>query len=791
MILRALIFAIAGVIASQTQAQTIIMRSGEHYNFTRLVMRIPNNTDWSVTQNGSTGIINLGLPEAVFDTTSVFSLIPRDRITDLRQEAPGQPLRIDLGCECRIDYFQQSGGYLVVDVREGIPQLTPPSPTTIVDSGLPLLVPLPVQDPPLGFDNNKISNAHTVADLARILNQEHISSSTPQNSTSQVEKAQNEPQKEMKTSPQKVKDRENGSTQLIDIKEGQRTVMINDFEQRLLQQIDRASQQGLVDVDTNVDNTQFIDPLDNRNRPLESLPNIAVTSAVDRETGLLAQQLQNDQEFAHCIKNSKVALHKWDNTHGRFDIKIGDLRGELIGEFDQVNPNAVIQLAKTYLYYGFGAEALSTLSMLPDGKIKNDDYAIFLVMAHVIDGKELPRNHIFSGQQSCPRDSAFWAIMADKSIKNDADTDAIQQAFAKLPPHTRAHLGPEMSTLFANAGDPHIAKAALRSVERSGVDEIPDLNLAKAAIANLEGKTGEVADRLASEVTERSQNAPLALVDLITLSFNERKALSPDVPDLAASYELESRDTPLGENLRQAQVTSLALTGRFDEAFDRFENITKRDGPTARKNAAFPFFTLLTERADDLTFLKYGMSFTDKATASEAADLADLMSRRLLNLGFTDAAATLLNKVSFENANDDRRLMNAEIALANQDPQRALIEVIDVNGPNADLLRAKALWMNEDFDRASEYLLAAEDLDEAARGFWHSQDLESAEALRKNQAPFSEIAELTEEIETAVQASKDLPPLAEARALIESSTTARNDIKNLLNRINQVSVLSE
>ncbi len=785
MILRAFIIAITGVIATQTQAQTIVTRSGEHDGFTRLVMRIPGETDWSVTQNGRTATVNVGSPNTVFDVSSVFSLISRDRISELRQDAAGQPLRIDLGCDCRIDYFQQSGGYLVVDVSEGLPEITQPLPAATSDDRLPLVVPLPTQDTALVLDTDSVTNAHTVTDLARVLNQANASSGLVQDRVAQIAASPNEPVNEIKVSSQKTKNQNNTPSPLMDIKEGERAVMINDFEQRLLQQIDRASQQGLVNIDVDAETSQFIDPLDNGNRPLESLPNIAVTSAVDRETGLLAQQLQHDQEFAHCIKNSKVALHKWDNTQGRFDIKIGDLRSQLIGEFDEVNSNTVIKLAKTYLYYGFGAESISTLNLLPDDKKNGDDYAIFLAIAHIMDGKKLPANHIFSGQQSCPRDSAFWAMMADGSIKNTADTDAIQQAFAKLPPHTRAHLGPEMSTLFASAGDPHVAKAALRSVERSGVEDIPDLNLAKAALAELEGRKDEVADRLSNEITDRSQNAPLALVDLITLSFQERRALSPDVPDLAASYELESRDTALGADLRQAQVTSLALTGRFDEAFNRFENVEKRDGPIARKNTAIPFFTLLTERADDLTFLKYGMSFAYRATAAEATDLADLMSRRLLDLGFTDTAAALLDKVSLEAPNHDRSLMNAEVALSRNDPQRALIEIMPVTGPNADRLRSKALWMNHEFDRASEYLLAAEDLDEAARGFWHSQDLESAEALKRSQAPFSEIAEITGEIGTAVEISKDLPPLAEARALIESSTTARSDIQKLLDRVNR------
>ncbi|NIZ15688.1 hypothetical protein, partial [Phaeobacter sp. HF9A] len=569
---------------------------------------------------------------------------------------------------------------------------------------------------------------------------------------------------------------------LMDLDENRRAAMVNDTETRLLQQIGRASEQGLLHPTENSQENSHLDPLGNENRPLNPLDNISVTSAIDRETGLFAARTGEGLEDSHCLKNRDVAIHKW-GTEAPFSEQVGGLRNQIIGEFDAVDKNAVLKLARTYLYFGFGAEAISTLNMLPEDSLSQKTRDVLTTMGRILDEADLPVNTIFTGQQTCSGDTAFWAAMSDGLVKTGADTDAMQQAFAKMPAHLRVQLGPRMSTLFAKAGDTHVAKTAMRAVNRTGVEHVPDRNLAEAAIAELEGDTEAVVRNLTEEVAEQNKNTPLALIELIQLSYDERRALSPDVPDLTASYELEARDTPLGAELRQAQVTALALAGRFDEAFMRFAMLANRDGQAAKTEANAPLMTLLTENADDVTFLKYALIFTGEAGAAQAGQVGDIVARRLLDLGFPEQAETLLAKMSLEPANRDRRMMTAEAHLAMDQPQRALVELMGLEGRQADRMRAEALWRNKEYERASEYMMSAQDLNEAARGFWHSEDLDAAETLDEAAAPFRAVAELTSDIDAAVQEPQDLPPLAEARALVESSIGARSSIEELLRQV--------
>ncbi|KUP94765.1 hypothetical protein [Tritonibacter horizontis] len=806
MIPRAIAFAAAVVVAGYAEAQTIVTRSGEHDDFTRLVMRIPDGVEWSLTQSDRIATVNLGSPTAVFNTRGIFDLIPRTRIQTVSQNGPGQPLRIELGCECVVDYYQQADGYLVLDVREGRPlALAEPSDP----ASLPLTFPVRNNSFSFNLGRQDLASARVAMDLEDAVeatfgsSQQRPSQTGPielpllmqseartlgdvsaEGDTKQVAEAQPKEPKPTKSEDGKSEPEAIGAdaSLLMDFDENRRAAMVNDSESRLLQQIGRASEQGLLKTTEESGENSQLNPRGNQNRPLNPLDNISVTSAIDRETGLLAIGGDGDSEDTHCIQDREVAIHKWGGE-AAFAEQIGALRSKMLGEFDQVDRNVVLKLARTYLYFGFGAEARATMRMIPEDRFDETSREIMMTMGSIVDAADLPVNTIFTGQQTCGGDSAFWAAMADGVVKKSANTDAIQQAFAKLPPHLRVQLGPRMSTLFATAGDPHVAKAALRAVDRTGIETVPDRNLAEAAIAELEGNTEAVARNLTEEVAEQSENTPMALIELINLSFRERRALSPDVPDLTASYELESRDTALGAELRLAEVTALALAGRFDEAFSRFDKLERRDGIGARNSVNAPLMILLTENANDVTFLKYALIFAEEAGATRAGQVGDLVAERLLDLGFPQQAETLLRKMSLEPDNENRRMMSAEALLAMDQPQRALVELMGLEGEQADRMRARALWRNKEYERASEYMMSAQDLNAAARGFWHSENLESAESLDTEVAPFRAVADLTNQIDTAVREPEGLPPLAEARALLESSAGARSSIEELLRRV--------
>ena len=785
MIRKALAFVVTMMVAIPAQAETIVARSGEHDGFSRLVMRLPSNANWSLNQSGTTATLRIDDPAIVFDTTQVFNRIPRERLISLRQSGVGSPLRLQLGCDCELKSFVQKDGYLVIDIRDGKAGRTYRSTSGV----LPLGTLAESSGYRFNLSPRQVQASRMELNLAAAVAQQATAAGGSLGAI-QLEPAPKpeEHQAVVLPAPQPAVPQETTAEQqdvaessvslLLDLDETARAATVNASEHRLLQQIGRATNQGLLDlVMTEVsegESSTLVAPLGTEDRPMNPLDHLSVTTAVDRDMGLMAQQRRNETVLAHCTRASDLAVYNWGND-APFADQIGALRSSLYQEFDHVDRNTVMALVKTYLYFGFGAEARVMLDLLPEGTRHVDTYR---TMSVLLDGGQVTTPHPFSGQQGCDSDSAFWAALADGSIKDNANTEMIQQTLARMPVHLRVHLGPEVSRLFSDLGDQHMASAALRSVDRTGVEEVPDINLAQAAIADLAGDSETMAEELKEELAERTENAPRALIDLIKLSFKERKALSPDLPDLVASYELESRDGELGADLRLAEVMALSLTGHFTEAFKSLTNLTERDGPIARVTAIEPVMTLLTERADDVTFLQYALIFAEQGTSKEATPVAEMITRRLLDLGFSEQAQSLMMKVALEPANETRRLMMAEAALGMEMPHRALVELMGLDSPEANVLRAKALWQNGEFSRASEYLLAEEDTDGAARGFWHSENLEAITPDENVQ--FSQVAEVTAQLDVRAQDPEEMTPLAHARALVESSVDTRDSIEALL-----------
>ncbi|MFS4581689.1 hypothetical protein [Phaeobacter sp. C3_T13_0] len=813
---RALTILVIAMAAASADAQTVVARSGEHDGFSRLVMRLPNGAPWSLRQSGQSVQVVIDTPTVVFDTSRIFDLIPRTRLQAVSQDGPGQPLQLNLGCACEVTSFVQKDGYLVVDIADGSAN------TGVRTTARPTLPLLPGNTNSTGYRFNlaarAAADARAALGLAGLTSDDDTSAdqaqripvtvagspsvvtlpldltrpATKMTDTGSSETSLAEVQPETKPAPVPI---QVDTDMLLDLSESERAATVNESELRLLQQISRATNQGLLDlVGIDVHNGQdghILDPLSGRDRPLNPLDQVSVTSSVDRESGLIARRSDSDGQSKHCLPSNQLAVHKW-GTDEPFSDQISPLRADLVREFDDIDPAAVLRLAKAYLFFGFGAEAQAILRMMPSGAAEHDNAIALTAMGAVLDGQKLEINHIFSGQHVCDSEVALWAALADGVIKKNAKTDAIQQAFAKLPAHLRIQVGPRISTLFAKAGDPHLAGAALRSVDRTGVEKIPEINLAEAEIAKLEGDVETVAQELTEEVAERTENAPRALIELIDLSFTERSALSPDVPDLAASYEVENRDSQLGVDLRRAVVAALALTGQFHDSFTELDLLSRRDGLAARTGAIEPLLTLLTERADDVTFLQYALVIAANGTPAEVAPVADIIAQRLLDLGFAQQAQSVLKKLAMEPGNTKRRLILAKAALIMDKPHSALVELMGLSGSDANKLRAEALWRNGEYARAGEYLLEEDESDAAARGFWHSEDRDNLATIDSEVAEqFGGVARVTTQIEETAKEPTGLTPLAHARALVESSEGTRGGIADLLQKVTRDSDVSD
>lgn len=103
-------------------AQTVPVRSGEHADFTRIVVDLGRDAtwDWTVGDQGTSVAVRFGQPGLRFDLSGVFDLIPRDRLADVTSREPSV-LQLQLACACRVTEYPFGARYLVLDIFDPAP----------------------------------------------------------------------------------------------------------------------------------------------------------------------------------------------------------------------------------------------------------------------------------------------------------------------------------------------------------------------------------------------------------------------------------------------------------------------------------------------------------------------------------------------------------------------------------------------------------------------------------------------------------------------------------------------
>ncbi len=726
-------------------AQNSVVRSGDHDGFTRLVLPLPNDVVWTIDQSDRTFSVQVESPSIQFDFSRVFTRIGRNRLAAISQDGAGSPLVFTLGCACSVANFVDTPGFLVFDITDGDPASDKKQPEFgQVINQLDYRLPSQIS----ASDQLKTPNIILPNEVGQVL-APAPPVEMPALDTGKVSRLPN---------------------------------VLNLSEQRLLAQISRASGQGLLEMIPESsahmqaergDVTGNHQAVSNMQRPVS----LTATTAVDRELAPIAGAIGQPASGPACLTQEQVGLKNWGGERP-FAVEIGHWRSLLFGEFDVLNAATSLNLARTYLYYGFGAEAAQVIGLVSLGDEQN---RILRAISEILDTGEPLDNNPFAGQQGCDGDVALWSVLASEIVEIDTNTDAVLRGFSRLPIHLRSYLGPKISQRFSKAGDGQTAGSILRAINRMGEDTGAELKLANAAVASLQGDTQTVEQELTKSVEAGSEYSPHALVKLVANWFESREALSPELPDLTGAYAAEFRNSDIGPELRRTHVVALALTGQFGEAFALMPDLAERDGDTNKQKALSPLLELLAERADDVSFLRFSLGSALQGPVNVPVQVQDRVARRLLELGFPEEAAFWTNTSAGNTSSQDRRLIRAEIALARQLPQRALVELVGLTSTKATSLRAAAAWENGEYSQAGQMLTSLGDTDGAARVFWLGEDWEAVPEQAETQ--YSQIVAGSVQLRAEQVSQLPLTPLARARALMNASSGTRSEIAALLQQV--------
>ncbi len=776
------------VLAWPAAAETFRLRSGEHADFSRLVLDdLPVGSSWTLGRAGPEYELRLALEGAGFDIGQVYRLIPKTRLLSL-EDAGQSTLRLRVAENHHAIAFETEARSLVIDIRAGPPPAgsrfedpVEPQSAPVLGSGPAGASYRPAARPPprlelfwgggLATDGSDASPPPAVSPLAPSL-----------------------------PDPRVVQ-----------------------AEADLMMQLGRAAAQGLVEIDVPDPRVQFVQPptaeppppeppvaeppvaesgaesAAQSPEPSEQAPASPATMAaadpaaptdpaghlaihsetsIDRAMADEAEMPGVTSDGEACLPSAAVDIATWGDERA-FSEQLADAQALLLGEFDQPVPAAVEQLVKLYLYHGFGAEARVTAAAFG---LEGDSAALLLTLAEILDDGQGRQPGPLAGMTDCDTAAALWAVMAEPLIPPGTTVDhgAVLRAFSALPLHLRRALGPGLVERFIEAGAPDTARAIRDAILRAAGDHGPGLQMIDARLDLALGDSSGAEAALGAVIEDDGPLGPEALILLIDTHLAEGRPVPPPLTEAAAALAFEHRDAPLGRALARVQVLGLASTGAFAAASDELARAGPRWAAEERREVARELARMLTDWPDDAAFL--ARYFADRELFDRADPPVDLrldVAGRLLEAGFAAEARQALGPARMV---AEGRMIAARAALMERDTSQALALLAGMVGAEPAALRAEALGLAGDHAAAAEAYRRAGLPERAAAEQWRAGDWE---AVRGSGTEPQRAVLALDPLQEAPGTEAPPPPedpvsLAGVQTLLEASRAARGAWSALL-----------
>lgn len=839
-----IVLAMGPGLAQESGWQDIRVRSGEHPGFSRLVIEPPARTDWRFGRVEGGYALDLGRADAGYDLSRVFGPITRARIADLRQDPQTGRLTLLLGCACHATVTVHRGNWLIIDVAPGpaagtspfeaaLPAATlvrapvpapqnravvspAPAPAAIAPPGPPP-VPLPSSAPlPAGSATavpllpGQSGGMVALADgtgwrpdpWAGVWRDSFGMLPLGGAEVPPVGQDQGTAPSATPAAPHTARDRPAPSA----------AERVADQEALLLEELARAASQGLLEA-----NLPALDRALGRDvpapapEPAEAPPEPApqdhvrmeAESSIDRDTRAYRSGRTATSDGVACLPDALFDLAAWggDSTPAE---GISDRRKALVGEFDRPDSGAVMELARYYLYLGFGAEARAVIrAFLPE----SPDAQVLSDLAVVLDGTDdglpggLPGR--LAGQASCGGRVALWSTLAEGGPHrgDTPNTSALIAAFDELPLHLRRQLGPSLIARFLAAGDEETALVLRNAIARAPGDHGAALDLAEMRLAHAQGADFDPG-RVEALIAADDALAPEAYAAFLEAELAQGR-VPPEAPETAAAMAFEIAETPQGAALNDLALRAILAGGDFDlarEELMRLERDRRAPDPGGWRTLA----DAITRGAGDGTFLRLVFaSRGDLAQALPGHAEATPLARRLTGLGFPDEALAYLpaqdatqgpseaGPQSPEDAETDRRMARAEALIAAGAPGQAFAALDDLATPGSDRLRAQALVAMGDPAGAAARFEQAGEVDLARRTAWVAgawellaetddpllREIATRQLARAGENPGTGPSDQTAEVDAAGQPAGRVDA---ARAALEEAEAARRILQSLL-----------
>ncbi len=643
--------------------------SGEHDDFSRLVMRVDVTTEWSLeTRDGRATVFFPGRT-LDFGTAGVFDLIPRTRVTGLRADTVegGTRVEIDLGCDCRVSTTFVDGRWLAVDVADrdaaGPDRDAPPEPAAVTAAAESV--------PAESAEHRAVREAGIVASAEDILLQ-------------QIERAADQGIIQLSARPPAAP-QERGAP---------------DMPRTLPPEPPAPPEVAATappEIRPEPQAAPGTDPLDG----LLDHRQIVATTVFDRDSANAAGRMAETAVPIECLDDARLDVGDW-SAGGPYVEQAADLARLSVGEFDAVDPIQLAAAARLDIRFGLGLEAEFLLNAF-DAPVA--ERALLVDLARAVEGRRPTEDGPLSIAAACPGRHGLWLAVAgpDPVWHGDALFATVTAALAELPPALRGLIGPGLMDRYLDAGRTEAARKVYEIVERSAATPSPEMRLSEAGLVAAEGHPVEAIAAMNALAESNAPNAVEALTRMVRLALDERLPIPERLITDLRSAALQHRGTPREPDLRALLAEALARDGALGEAMDEV-SAARRDLPADEALFAALAVRILGEAdpdaagpADYAGIMLEWMPRIGRAPAQDAARMS--VAARLDALGLPRAALDALDPAVRRGGAEARR-MAAAARLRLGEPDAALAVLGDIGGPEAAELRARALARSGDFGGA-------------------------------------------------------------------------------------------
>lgn len=752
-------------LALPARGETVVVQSGEHPGFARIVLDLAAPAGWRMTRDADGYVLAIDRADLRFDVTDVHRRISRDRLAAIWADPVTGALHLGVGCACHAIAFELRPDVLVIDLRDGpapegsaferaadgstLPALTARAPQRPQPRPARLTGRMAARVDTPGPEGADAAAGYDWMALEGLVRQPGPDAARPAGQPAPGQPAPGQPA--TPAAPAGLRD-------------------------ALLTEISRAMAQGTVDPAAGMPPPRQREGSAAAPDPGTELPaglGVVNAGALARDhiriAGTPGQPGSADPgltaEGRTCTPDAVVDVAAWGDDRP-VAAALGDRTARLYGEFDQVDVAAAERAVRYYLHLGFGAEARRLAGSLG---LQSPDRPVWEAMARILDGAP-DRPGPFDGMAGCDGAVAMWALLAQAGTdaRDSPATPAILRSFSALPPHLRRHLGPTLADRYLARGETGPVRAIRDAIKRPGGTEDPAVTLMSARLDRANGADPDLA------VLDALQAAPgrtgvAATIDAIDAARNAPEPINAGLVTGAEALLREHRGTEDEPALRAALARGLALQGSFDAAFA----MAAAAGDDPR-----PIWAILAERGPDSAILAQAVRDPADGLPDIAPEDRRRLARRLIDLGLGTPARLWLDAAAAgaPDLPEADLLLAAEAYLAGRDARAALRLLAGADGAAASALRSAAYLM---LDAPAGADMPAADRARLARqqGDWTTVAGDGA-------TPWADAAALATAPPETVSAATAVPgSLARAGSLIDESTAARATLEALLQAV--------